>query len=174
MTGGAKAVERRKNGRPGPTSERVSVIVPTLNEVENIDLLVRSILAQATANLELEVLIADGGSIDGTIERVKAWEAKTPVRLIEAGGGRGLAGDVLTAAELATSTIIVVMDADFSHAPESIPELVAPILAGTSDMVVGSRYVAMPLVIGLMPFAVLTVLSARLLRARPRPPKLSS
>ena len=39
---------------------------------------------------------------------------------------------------------------------------------------VGSRYVAMPLVIGLMPFAVLTVLSARLLRARPRPPKLSS
>ena len=40
--------------------------------------------------------------------------------------------------------------------------------------VVGSRYVAMPLVIGLMPFAVLTVLSARLLRARPRPPKLSS
>jgi MFS transporter, DHA1 family, multidrug resistance protein len=40
--------------------------------------------------------------------------------------------------------------------------------------VVGSRYVAMPLVIGLMPFAVLTVLSARLLRSRPRPPKLSS
>jgi DHA1 family bicyclomycin/chloramphenicol resistance-like MFS transporter len=40
--------------------------------------------------------------------------------------------------------------------------------------VVGSRYVAMPLVIGLMPFAALTVLSARLLRSRPRPPKLSS
>lgn len=122
-------------------AERVSVIVPTLNEVENIDPLVKAILAQATANLELEVLIADGGSIDGTIERVKAWEAKGPVRLIEAGGGRGLAGDVLTAAKQATSAIIVVMDADFSHAPESIPKLVAPILAGTSDMVVGSRYV---------------------------------
>ena len=39
---------------------------------------------------------------------------------------------------------------------------------------VGSRYVAMPLVIGLMPFAVLTLLSARLLRPRPQPPKLSS
>ena len=37
---------------------------------------------------------------------------------------------------------------------------------------IGSRYVAMPLVIGLMPFALLTVLSARLLRPRPRPPKL--
>jgi DHA1 family bicyclomycin/chloramphenicol resistance-like MFS transporter len=39
---------------------------------------------------------------------------------------------------------------------------------------VGSRYVAMPLVIGLMPFALLTLLSARLLRVRPRPPKLQS
>jgi DHA1 family bicyclomycin/chloramphenicol resistance-like MFS transporter len=45
---------------------------------------------------------------------------------------------------------------------------------GGDPGVVGSRYVAMPLVIGLMPFAVLTVLSARLLRSRPRPPKLSS
>jgi MFS transporter, DHA1 family, multidrug resistance protein len=40
--------------------------------------------------------------------------------------------------------------------------------------VAGSRYVAMPLVIGLMPFAVATVLSAQLLRPRPRPPKLDS
>jgi DHA1 family bicyclomycin/chloramphenicol resistance-like MFS transporter len=39
---------------------------------------------------------------------------------------------------------------------------------------IGSRYVAMPLVIGLMPFALLTVLSARLLRPRPRAPKLES
>jgi dolichol-phosphate mannosyltransferase len=120
---------------------RVSVIVPTLNELENVDPLVRAILAQATSNFELEVLIADGGSIDGTVERARAWETKAPVRVIQRGGGRGLAGDVLTAAEEATSAIIVVMDADFSHAPESIPKLVAPILAGTSDMVVGSRYV---------------------------------
>ena len=120
---------------------RVSVIVPTLNELENVDPLVRAILAQATSNFELEVLIADGGSIDGTVERARAWETKAPVRVIQAGGGRGLAGDVLAAAEQATSAIIVVMDADFSHAPASIPELVAPILAGTSDMVVGSRYV---------------------------------
>jgi len=103
--------------------------------------LVRAILAQATSNFELEVLIADGGSIDGTVERASAWETKAPVRVIQAGGGRGLAGDVLAAAEQATSAIIVVMDADFSHAPASIPKLVAPILAGTSDMVVGSRYV---------------------------------
>lgn len=57
-------------------SEVVTVIVPTLNEVENIDALLAAILAQATANLKLEVLIADGGSIDGTVERARAWETK--------------------------------------------------------------------------------------------------
>jgi dolichol-phosphate mannosyltransferase len=127
--------------RAAQSAVRVSVIVPTLNEVENVDALVKAILAQATSNFKLEVLIADGGSIDGTVERVRAWEMTAPVRLIQAGGGRGLAGDVLATAEQATSAIIVVMDADFSHAPASIPKLVAPILAGTSDMVVGSRYV---------------------------------
>ena len=142
MTGVASAIERGINSNPGGISGRVSVIVPTLNEVENIDALIAAILAQASDDLDLEVLVADGGSTDGTIEHVTAWEVKAPVRLIKSDGGLGLAGDVLTAAAQATSDTIVVMDADFSHAPESIPELVAPILAGKSDMVVGSRYVA--------------------------------
>lgn len=122
------------------TTVHLSVIVPTLNESKNVDAVVEAILAQATAELDLEVLIADGGSSDGTAERIRAWQAKVPVRFIEGGGGRGLAGDVLIAAEQASSPIIVVMDADLSHPPTAIPELVAPIVTGTSDMVIGSRY----------------------------------
>jgi dolichol-phosphate mannosyltransferase len=121
-------------------SVRVTVIVPTLNEVENIDSLLAGVLAQASPELYLEVFVADGGSTDGTVERVRSWEGKRPVRLISFGGRRGLAGDVLAAAEQSSAAIIVVMDADFSHPPASIPQLVAPILAGESDMVVGSRY----------------------------------
>lgn len=63
------------------SSNLVTVIVPTLNEVENIDALLKAILAQATSNLTLDVLIADGGSVDGTVDRIRAWEAKAPVRL---------------------------------------------------------------------------------------------
>ncbi len=119
---------------------RVSVIVPALNEAENIDALIEATLAQAGADLDLDVLIADGGSTDGTAQRVSAWEKKRPVKLVS-GGGRGLAGDVLVAAEEASADVVVVMDADFSHPPEMIPLLVKPIFEGTHDMVIASRYV---------------------------------
>jgi dolichol-phosphate mannosyltransferase len=121
--------------------QSISVVVPTLNETDNVDILLSSLFSQSADGLALEVLIADGGSTDGTIERVLAWEKKAPVRLISAGGKGGLAGDVLWAAKYASSDIVVVMDADLSHPPEEIRNLVRPIIEGTSDMVVGSRYV---------------------------------
>ena len=123
-------------------SWRVTVIVPTLNEVDNIDLLLKAILDQSGPVADLEVLVADGGSTDGTVDRVRAWESRAPVRLVAGAGRRGLAGDVLAAARIATSEVVVVMDADFSHPPESIAALVRPVVEGRQDMAIGSRYVA--------------------------------
>lgn len=119
----------------------ISVVVPTLNEIENIDALLSTVLQYDDAATALEILVADGGSTDGTVERVLAWERKGVVRLVSGGGPRGLAGDVLAAAKEAAGDIVVVMDADMSHPPQRIPDLVSPIIDGTSDMVVGSRYV---------------------------------
>ena len=123
----------------------ISIVVPTLNEVDNIDIILAAIFedvtAELTPGLTIEVLVADGRSTDGTVERVQAWEKKAPVRLITGDGKSGLAGDVLNAARQAKGAIIVVMDADLSHPTKRIAALVAPIRAGTGDMVVGSRYV---------------------------------
>ena len=119
----------------------VSVIVPTLNEVDNIDLILAAILKEAGPELIVEVLVADGGSKDGTVDRVLSWQQKAPVELVTGDGRSGLSGDVLNAAQQARGSIIIVMDADLSHPTTCIPNLVAPIRAGTSDMVVGSRYV---------------------------------
>lgn len=129
---------------PPPASQSadyISIIVPTLNEVDNIDLILAAIFKEERAGLKLEVLVADGGSRDGTVDRVKDWEQRAAVRIVTGNGRAGLSGDVLNAARLAKASIIIVMDADLSHPATSIPDLVAPIRAGTSDMVVASRYV---------------------------------
>jgi dolichol-phosphate mannosyltransferase len=123
------------------SSALVSVIVPTLNEIDNVDDLLGSIIGEGGHGLEFEILIADGGSTDGTIERVEKWKEVANVRLITGDGTRGLAGDVLKAAALARADVVVVMDADLSHPPDRIRALVKPILDGSRDMVVGSRFV---------------------------------
>ncbi len=120
---------------------RVSVIVPTLNEVENIDRVLLAITVQERHDLAFEILVADGGSTDGTIDCVHRWQMHADVRLVQGDGKRGLAGDVLDAAALATSDVIVVMDADLSHPADRLPALVEPVLDDMADMAIGSRYV---------------------------------
>jgi dolichol-phosphate mannosyltransferase len=120
---------------------RVAVVVPTLNEVENVDELLTAVLAQSGPSLTLEVIVVDDGSKDGTQERVRVWEAKAPVRLLVRDATDGLIGAVVEGSRLATTEIVVVMDADLSHPPQRIPELVQPIIDEAKDMVIGSRYV---------------------------------
>lgn len=133
--------DRTETGN-APADRRVAVIVPALNQVDNIDLLLGAILAQSGLVADLEILVADAGSTDGTVERVRAWEPRAPVRLIVGDERRGMAGDIVTAARAATSAVVVVMGADFRHPPESIADLVRPIVEGEHEMAVGSRYVS--------------------------------
>ncbi|MCM8812930.1 MAG: polyprenol monophosphomannose synthase [Candidatus Omnitrophica bacterium] len=120
----------------------ISVIIPTLNEAENISRLIPR-LARVFSALQrpYEILIADGGSTDGTQEIARQLAVQAPVRLVEAMSGRGLAGDVLCAAQQGRGTVTVVMDADLSHPPEIAPVLAEAVLTGKADVAVGSRYV---------------------------------
>jgi dolichol-phosphate mannosyltransferase len=120
----------------------VTVIVPTLNEADNIDpLLTRLTVACESIGGGYEILIADGGSTDDTRGKTGQWEARAPVRFVAANSGHGISGDVLAAARESRGDVIVVMDADLSHPPEKVPELVRPVLDGSRDMVVGGRYI---------------------------------
>ena len=127
---------------PDSESTLVSVIVPTLNEADNVDPLLERLtgVMHASGNA-FEILIADGGSTDETRARSEAWAEREPVRFIAADSGHGISGDVLAAAREARGQIIVVMDADLSHPAEKVPELVRPVLADGYDMAVGSRYI---------------------------------
>ncbi len=124
-----------------PTAiQSVSIIIPTLNEEENIAPLVSQITACAVPFRE--ILFIDDGSTDRTREKIRALEGTHPIRLIEQNGADlGLAGAIMSGARAAQGEILLVMDADLSHPPERIKDLLAPLFAGTADLVVGSRYV---------------------------------
>jgi dolichol-phosphate mannosyltransferase len=111
-----------------------------LNEEENIFPLASEIAACAIPFRE--ILFVDDHSADATRDKIRALAESQPIRLIEQdGAGLGLAGAIMSGARAAQGEILLVMDADLSHPPDRIKDLVAPVFAGTADLVVGSRYV---------------------------------
>ena len=117
-----------------------AIIVPTLEEADNILPLVRQI--EHTRVPFSEIIFVDDGSTDGTREKIRELTTTHRVRLVERDGAeRGLAGAIITGANASTADYFVVMDADLSHPPEEIPALLQPILANEADLVVGSRYI---------------------------------
>jgi dolichol-phosphate mannosyltransferase len=119
----------------------VAIIVPTLNEADNVAPLVAQIGANALAISE--IVFVDDGSTDGTRERIGVLSSRHRVRLVQRDfGARGLAGAIMAGAESTAAEVLVVMDADLSHPPDKIPALLQPILNGEADLVIGSRYIA--------------------------------
>lgn len=121
----------------------VTVLVPTLNEEENVDLLLERLMTvRREANLDFDVLFVDSASADRTCDKVTAWADTGPIDLLCRDVNVGLAGAVIAGARHVTSDIVLVMDADLSHSPEDIPRVLQPLLTGNYDMVIGSRYIA--------------------------------
>jgi len=118
----------------------ISIIVPTLNEEENIVPLVSEITACAVPFRE--ILFIDDHSTDATRDKIHALAGSQPIRLIEQdAAGPGLAAAIMSGARAAHGEILLVMDADLSHPADRIKDLVAPLFADIADLVVGSRYV---------------------------------
>ena len=115
------------------------VIIPTYNERENIAVLVPAVL-QATPNVE--ILVVDDNSPDGTQNIVRELQAKRPdqVHLLGRKGKEGLGKAYLAGFRWGLEKgyeALVQMDADFSHRPEDLPRLLSAL--PQNDFVVGSR-----------------------------------
>ena len=118
------------------------VIIPTYNESHNIARLVERVLA---LEKEIDMLIVDDGSPDGTAEIVKKKQAEHPdkIHLIEREGKLGLGTAYVTGFRFAVNngyTYVCEMDADFSHNPDDLPRLVEPVEKDEADVAIGSRY----------------------------------
>src|SRR5262249_13038399 len=119
----------------------VSVVLPTYNEREGIAELVAEILGVARrTGLEVEVLVVDDASPDGTAAHVETvFRADPAVRVHVRRGERGLASAIYRGIREARGDIVVVMDSDGNHDPVLLPLMVR--CAEDFDVVIGSRYV---------------------------------
>lgn len=117
------------------------VIIPTYNEIENVEKIIKAVLALEEG---FDILIIDDGSPDGTAAAVKRLQAQFEGRLhlIERSGKLGLGTAYLTGFKWSLEhgyDYTFEMDADFSHAPSDLPRLYAACSDG-ADMSIGSRY----------------------------------
>ncbi|MEE3243926.1 MAG: polyprenol monophosphomannose synthase, partial [Bacteroidota bacterium] len=118
------------------------VIIPTYNEAENIEKLVRNIFAQQRA---FEVLVVDDNSPDGTAALVKNLQQEFigQIHLLERPGKNGLGTAYIAGFKWALErdyAYIFEMDADFSHAPNDLIRLYNACAKGGADLAIGSRY----------------------------------
>ena len=123
--------------RPGPW-----IVLPTYNEADNLEPIAAAILS---ALPDATVLIVDDGSPDGTgqiADRLAAADPRVRVlhRAAKAGLGRAYLAGFRVALDGGASSVLQ-MDADWSHDPTALPGLLAPLVDGSADLVIGSRYV---------------------------------
>ncbi|MEM6298013.1 MAG: polyprenol monophosphomannose synthase [Bacteroidota bacterium] len=119
------------------------VIIPTYNEIENIEPIIRKVFS---LSLPFDVLIVDDGSPDGTADKVRELQNEFPDRLHlqERSGKLGLGTAYILGFKKALEwgyTYAFEMDADFSHNPEDLVRLYAACEEENKDIAVGSRYV---------------------------------
>ncbi len=120
-----------------------TVVVPTYNERDNIERVVRELLSLSP---DISVIVVDDNSPDGTGELVSGLAAKEPrldILLRSRKGGLGSAYREAFARILSrgSSKFILEMDADLSHEPAAVPELIRTAQGRGADLVIGSRYV---------------------------------
>jgi glycosyltransferase involved in cell wall biosynthesis len=113
-----------------PLPGAVAVVIPTFNEAESIG----AVVAELPRAVVDRIVVADGGSTDGTPDRARAAGAE----VIAVGRGYGLAC-LAGAQRAAAGDIVVFMDGDGADDPAAIAAMVAPIRAGIADFVIASR-----------------------------------
>src|SRR3990172_11530000 len=124
-------------------SYNISIIVPTYNERETIISFLEKATSQISKNnFNAGIIVVDDGSPDGTAELINDFsKTHTNITLLNRREKMGLASACIYGFSHTDSPILVVMDSDFSHAPDALPYLLNPLLYNMCDITVGSRYI---------------------------------
>jgi glycosyltransferase involved in cell wall biosynthesis len=128
-------------GSAATTRPEVSILVPAKDEAENLPLFMEQARAAfGSAPQRYEVVVVDDGSVDDTWAVLQRLTSQYPfLKPVRHGVRRGIADALRTGYLHSRGSILVFYPADLQYKPEDIPRLVAPILAGESDIVTGYK-----------------------------------
>ncbi|MGD0132216.1 MAG: glycosyltransferase [Bryobacteraceae bacterium] len=122
---------------------KISILVPLYNEEEFVaTLLSRVIAAPLPEGFEREIIVADDGSTDGSVEEVEGVAERYPgvIRLLKSARNRGKGSALRRAIAEARGEFSIIQDADLEYNPNEYQKLLAPLVDGRADAVFGSRF----------------------------------
>jgi glycosyltransferase involved in cell wall biosynthesis len=119
---------------------RLSVIVPVYNERATAGAALDALLAKEIAGMDIEIIIVESNSSDGTRDVILPYAAHPRVKLILEDAPRGKGHAVRAAFPHLTGDIVLIQDADLEYDLADYEPLLAPILAGRQAFVLGSRH----------------------------------
>lgn len=137
-----------------PSKAKLSIIVPTYNESQNIVRMLDSIAETLSPYKGSEIIVVDDNSPDGTAEMAKSHakiistKKKIRIEIISRNGKFGLSSAIVKGVQSATGDFLVIMDGDFSHPPQVIPSIIQALQDSNYDIVIASRYVKGGSIIG--------------------------
>jgi glycosyltransferase involved in cell wall biosynthesis len=119
----------------------LSVVIPCFDEEATLETLVGRVFDADACGLQLEVIIVDDGSRDGSFEKAQALGNADPrIKAVQHDTNRGKGAAMRTGFNKAAGDIVIVQDADLEYDPVEYSKLLQPILSGKADVVYGSRF----------------------------------
>ena len=118
----------------------LSVVMPVYNEAPTVGGMIQEILAELKSLYEVQLIVVESGSTDGTHEIVSKLEKEGIIEAIYQPAPLGKGSAVREGLKLVTNSVTIIFDGDREYSAKDVPALVQPIFEGKSNFVLGSRF----------------------------------